>query len=433
MNLSEKHLDLLESSFLELEKLKREVVRLEEIRIEIEELKRLTEILPTTFDEQFTKIKEHAQEYTKSLGVSTKNYLSGSNILFTSKLGELTVKTEELEKQITRLVDTDFVELFEVLQMVFIEKARADIGVELLKIDKKTTALEQQITRLVETDFVKLFKNLQMTFIEQTKIDLVPILEILYNKSTDFQTKIDDLEQQITRLVETDFVKLFDDLQNTFIEQTRIDLEPILEKLDDKSTDLQTKIDEFEKQITRLVKTDFVKLFESLQKTFIEQTRIDLKPLLKELDDKSTDLQTKIDELAKQVKRLEKIDLEKHFDNLQKTLSGIFDAINSINLTLIGISQSLHTVSTTLGTIQTTVTANHLEIKELIKRNINETEIHLSAQDSYAKSQTELLEVKIKEVAAQNEFMKKEMRMNRIIQIAGISAIIILLVYSIFG
>ena len=37
--------------------------------------------------------------------------------------------------------------------------------------------------------------------------------------------------------------------------------------------------------------------------------------------EKSKDLETKIDELMKQIQRLERIDLEKHFDKLQKTLS----------------------------------------------------------------------------------------------------------------
>ena len=52
-------------------------------------------------------------------------------------------------------------------------------------------------------------------------------------------------------------------------------------------------------------------------------------------------MQTKIDELMKQIQRLERIDLEKHFDNLRKTLSENSAAINAINLTLINITQKL--------------------------------------------------------------------------------------------
>lgn len=57
--------------------------------------------------------------------------------------------------------------------------------------------------------------------------------------------------------------------------------------------------------------------------------------------EKSKDLETKIDELMKQIQRLERIDLEKHFDKLQKTLSENSVAINAINLYLTNITQML--------------------------------------------------------------------------------------------
>jgi len=57
--------------------------------------------------------------------------------------------------------------------------------------------------------------------------------------------------------------------------------------------------------------------------------------------EKSKVLQTKIDELKKQIQRLERIDLEKHFDKLQKTVSENSEAINTINLNLTNITQTL--------------------------------------------------------------------------------------------
>ena len=57
--------------------------------------------------------------------------------------------------------------------------------------------------------------------------------------------------------------------------------------------------------------------------------------------EKSKDLETKIDELMKQIHRLERIDLEKHFDKLQKTVSENSGAINTINLYLTNITQTL--------------------------------------------------------------------------------------------
>ena len=58
-------------------------------------------------------------------------------------------------------------------------------------------------------------------------------------------------------------------------------------------------------------------------------------------NEKSNDLEVKIDELKKQIQQLERIDLEKHFDKLQKTVSENSGAINAINLYLTNITQTL--------------------------------------------------------------------------------------------
>ncbi|MBK9357604.1 MAG: hypothetical protein IPN08_09500 [Bacteroidales bacterium] len=65
---------------------------------------------------------------------------------------------------------------------------------------------------------------------------------------------------------------------------TTLYLQQTLNELSNKTTDLQ-------KEISRLVNTDFTKLFQDLQKSLIDQTRKDLAIELKKFDDKSTDLQ----------------------------------------------------------------------------------------------------------------------------------------------
>jgi DNA repair exonuclease SbcCD ATPase subunit len=196
-----------------------------------------------------------------------------------------------------------------------------------------------------------------------------------------------------------------------------------------KLNELSTKIKEFEKEITRLVNTDFTKLFKDLQKVFIDQTRADLATELKRFEDKSKDLQTKIDELKKQIERLEKIDLEKHFDKLQKTLAEIFGAINAINLTLTNIIPTLTGIVQSLGNIQTTLDTNHKEAKQLLNSFSETTQKHLSDQDKQATKNLELLESNMKYLSEQNELLKKEVRTNRIIQIVGLTIILIILIY----
>ncbi len=199
--------------------------------------------------------------------------------------------------------------------------------------------------------------------------------------------------------------------------------------LTSKINELSNKIKEIEKEISRLVNTDFNKLFADLQKKFIDQTKADLAIELNKFDEKSKDLQAKINDIQKQIERLEKIDLEKHFAELQKTLVEIFGAINAINLTLTNIIQTLTGIVQSLGTIQTTLDTNHKEAKQLLNSFSETIEKHLTVQDKQATKNMELLENKMNSLSEQNELLKKEVKINRIIQILGLAIILIILIY----
>lgn len=249
---------------------------------------------------------------------------------------------------------------------------------------------------------------------------------------------LDKLHQDIKELIKQpeifdtkyqQIVKLSEEYTNTLGAATKKYLDGNNTLFTTKLNELSNKIKDLQKEISRLVNTDFTKLFQDLQKSFIDQTRKDLATELKKFDDKSTDLQTKIDELRKQVERLEKIDLEKLFDKLQKTLSEIFGAINAINITLTAITQTLNSIVQSLGAIQNAIDTNHKETKQVISSFSEATTKHLSNQDSEAKRNTELLESKIKSLAEQNDLLKKEVKTNRTIQIVGLTIILIILIY----
>ena len=305
---------------------------LDELHQEIKALKDKAEGIPEIFNMKFQELVKLSEDYTNTLGAATKNYLDGNNTLFTTKLSELS-------------------------------------------------------------------------------------------------TKINVFEKEITRLISTDFTKLFKDLQKIFIDQTRSDLAIELKQFEEKSKNLQSKIDELKKQTDRLVNTDFTKLFKDLQKIFIDQTRTDLAIELKRFEEKSKNLQSKIDELKKEIDRLERIDLEKHFDKLQKTLSEIFGAINAINLTLTNIFQTLTGIVQSIGTIQTTLDSNHKETKQLLVNFSETTEKHLTDQDMQATKHVELMDSKLNAISEQNELLKKEVKMNRKIQIISLTIILILVIY----
>lgn len=251
---------------------------------------------------------------------------------------------------------------------------------------------------------------------------------------------LDKLHQDIKELIKQpeifdakyqQIVKLSEEYTNTLGAATKKYLDGNNNLFTAKLNELSNKTKDLQKEISRLVNTDFTKLFQDLQKSFIDQTRKDLAIELKKFDDKSTDLQTKIDQLRRQVERLEKIDLEKHFDKLQKTLAEIFGAINAINLTLTNIVQTLTGVVQTLGNIQTNLDTNHKESKQLLNSFSETTEKHLSDIDKQAAKNVEILENKIQSLSDQNEFLKKEVKTNRIIQMVGFVIVISILIYLI--
>ncbi len=263
-------------------------------------------------------------------------------------------------------------------------------------------------------------------------------VESLRIKLIDMDTLLKDIikAKEVAEGIPEIFNDRFQELVELSVDYTNTLKETIQNYLDDnntlfttKLTDLQAKVDALNAEITRLANTDFTKLFKDLQKVFIDQTRTDLAIELKEFDAKSKDLQTKVDALKAEITRLEKIDLEKHFRELQRTLADIFTAVNGVNTTLTNIIQTLNGIVLSLGTIQTTLGTNHEEAKQLLNSFGETTEKHLIDQDEQATKNVELLESKMKSLSEQNELLKKEVKTNRIIQIIGLAIVLIILIY----
>jgi activator of 2-hydroxyglutaryl-CoA dehydratase len=195
-----------------------------------------------------------------------------------------------------------------------------------------------------------------------------------------------------------------------------------LNELSDKVKDLQT-------EVSRLLNTDLSKLFQELQKSFIDQSRKDLAVEMKKIEVKSVELQTTIDKLKNQVTRLEQIDLEKYFDKYQKTLSEIFGAVNSINLTLTVITQTQNSIVQSAGSIQNTIDAKHKELKQYFNTFNEVTTKHLTDQDDSALKNVQLLESKINSLAEQNNSIQKGLKTNRLFQYVIVGLLLIELFY----
>lgn len=249
--------------------------------------------------------------------------------------------------------------------------------------------------------------------IEEIHKDILRLIE----KSKDLPVIYDERYNELHNLSEK-YINSFNESVSGYIDSNN---KITIERLKEFSLELQT----LEKEINRLINTDFKKLFEELQRTFIAQTRKDVDVELKKFEEKSFALQTKVDSLQTQIERLEKVDLEKHFDKLQKTLADIFGAINSINLTLTNVVTTLTGIVETLNSLKISISTKNKELQNLINSSTNLIKNHLSQHDI----QFKMLKERNEEISRQNIYLLKQIKNNRIIQLIGMIITISLLVY----
>lgn len=237
--------------------------------------------------------------------------------------------------------------------------------------------------------------------------------------------------KELKRLSESHTASLATTTQK-YLDGSNLLLTEKLQEFSTRTSDLQLRNEALKHEVDRLLNTDFTKLFQTLQTSFIEQTRSDLAVELAKFDGKSNDLQEKIDSLKNEITRLGKIDLEKHFATLQKTLSEIFGAVNSINVVLTSLTQTLAGIGQSLGGIQNTIDTHHRELKGSIESFSVATELHLNNQDEHAKKYAESFEGTMKALAEQNDLLIRQTKINRTIQIVGFSVVTLVLIYLAF-
>ena len=211
------------------------------------------------------------------------------------------------------------------------------------------------------------------------------------------------------------------------IEQSQENIKTLSEKL--------KEIDRLYKDINILTKTakeipgifndkfeEIIKLTENYTNSLGISTK-------KYLDGNNTLFVSNLTDLQKEVSRLKRIDLEKHFDKLQKELSQILGAIISINLTLTDLTRNLTSITQSVSNIETLINNYSVEVVGLIDRHSKQTITYLIGQNKEAKTNTKLITNKIQALEKQNIIHKKGIKNNRIYQFIGIGVIIIILVY----
>ena len=190
---------------------------------------------------------------------------------------------------------------------------------------------------------------------------------------------------------------------------------------DEKIVEISIKITELGSEITRLVEVDFNALFKDLETKFLENSKIEISKELKKFDEKANNLQNKIDDLGKEITRLSKIDLEEHFNKHQNKLSEVFISVNGINGILTTISQNINKIIQNFGEIEQILSKNQ---KEIIK-------FFDLATENQEKNKKELLakieesDAKLDAIITHNEALKKDLDFNKKLYFAIIILVII--------
>jgi uncharacterized protein YukE len=276
--------------------------------------------------------------------------------------------------------------------------------------------------------------------LDKLKAELVQI-ENLKNRIQELKESNEKLPEEyrnIFKLVAdhaTEYNKILGHSVKLFIEGNNELLIRNINNIDERTIQFKSINTEFKDEVNRLVEIDLESLFKELEQQFLEITKEKLSIELKKFDDKAITIQSKIDDFGSEITRLSKIDLEEHFDKHQSKLSEVFISVNGINSVISSISQNLNKIIQNLGEIEQTLVNNQ---KEVIKKfdTVSDDQAKLKEEltESIHSTQNELVkkldesEIKINDIVSQNELLKKEIAVSKKISFATAALIVITLI-----
>lgn len=145
--------------------------------------------------------------------------------------------------------------------------------------------------------------------------------------------------------------------------------------------------EQFSRQFKEIIKLshNYTEVLGKATNTYLKGNNQMLVKNLQAFESKNGLLQEKINSLDKEILRIENVDLETHFRNLQKTLADIYSSVNSINVTFGQTTQTLNIIVQTITTMQNTLykdktqlLTHFKEIKDNLTLNRKEVESNLA-------------------------------------------------------
>jgi len=242
----------------------------------------------------------------------------------------------------------------------------------------------------------------------------------LNEKLKDIETLHNEIKESVSLSIKNPV--LFKELAEKLNDSAELYLKGNNTIFDQNISEISNKISELGSEITRLSALDFSLLFQDLETKFLKDWNVKIDTELKKIDEKSSDLQTKIKELDKEVTRLSKIDLEDHFNKHQSKLSEVFISVNGINSILTSVSQNFNKIIQNFGDIEQTLTKNQKEIDKhfdsLTENNEKSTKNLLSKINES--------EVKLSSIILATESLKKDVNFNKKLNIIIIGFLIVI-------
>jgi chromosome segregation ATPase len=235
--------------------------------------------------------------------------------------------------------------------------------------------------------------------------------------------EIKALNAAIVEIQSIDLEGEFAFTQNKFIQIATKTIDEQIEKIDAPIGVLNKEIQRFETEIT-----NFDTKFEKLQAKFLEDSKKTISSELQKIDTPISVLNKEIKRFEIEIQRLESIDLENHFAKHQKTLSEVFSALSSVNLTLTKISQNFSLQADQVTSLVRIVQQSQNDLtRSLDSQHKIINELKQAVEESEATVLSEIQNTRSK-IFQQNLALEKSININRYIFIGGVVLVLIFLI-----
>lgn len=211
------------------------------------------------------------------------------------------------------------------------------------------------------------------------------------------------------------------------IDNFKLSVENIESVINKSITDIKTlSIETIQKQESTNSNT-INSILESLKiETFSTINQFQLE--VNRLDEKSQDIESKITRFNNEIVRLEGIDLAEQYNKHHQTLADVLNSINSISLTLSNITQGVGNIAQSINYIETSITTNFKETNQQISTTNKKLSDELAEQKEILNNNIKLFDDKTNILKDKNDLITKEIKTNRIIFIVGFIILMITLI-----